>query len=58
MKLLLSLPHYHTIYLIVKLSRINLMLLWLEDYSIYIGPSINPFLLLHEFQTSSLLTKY
>jgi hypothetical protein len=39
MKLLLSLPHYHTIYLIVKLSRINLMLLRLEDYSISIGPS-------------------
>jgi hypothetical protein len=58
MKLMLSLPHYHPIYLISKLFPINLMLLWLEDCSISIGPSINPLLLLHEFQTSSLLTKY
>jgi hypothetical protein len=58
MKLLLSLLHYHTIFLIAKLSQINLMLLWLEDYSIFIGPSINHLLLLHEFQTSLLLTKY
>jgi hypothetical protein len=57
MKLMMSLPHYHTIYLILKLSQINLMLLQLEDYSISIGPFINPLLLLHEFQTSSLLTK-
>jgi hypothetical protein len=41
MKLLLSLPHYHTIYLIVKLFQINLMFIRLEDYSISIGPSIN-----------------
>jgi hypothetical protein len=58
MKLVLSLLHYHTFYLIVKLSRINLMFLLLQDYSISIGPSINPLLLFHEFQTSSLLTKY
>jgi hypothetical protein len=42
MKFLLPLPHYHTIYLIIKLSQINLMLLRLEDYYIFIGPSINP----------------
>jgi hypothetical protein len=58
MKLLLSLPRYHIIYLIAKLSRVNLMFLRLEHYFIYIGPSINPLLLLHEFQTSLLLTKY
>jgi hypothetical protein len=57
MKLLLSLPHYHTIYSITKLFQINLMLLRFEDYSISIGLSINP-LLLHAFQTSSLLIKY
>jgi hypothetical protein len=58
MKLLLSLPHYHIIYLIAKLSRVNLMFLRFEHYFIYIGPSINHLLLLHEFQTSLLLTKY
>jgi hypothetical protein len=42
MKLMLSLLHYHIIYLIPKLYRINLMFLRLEDYSISIGPSINP----------------
>jgi hypothetical protein len=38
MKLLLSLLHYRTIYLIVKLSRINLMF---EDCFIFIGPFID-----------------
>jgi hypothetical protein len=41
MKLLLPLAHYHTIYLIVKLSQINLMFIWLEDYFISIEPFIN-----------------
>jgi hypothetical protein len=58
MKLLLSLRHYHTINLIVKLFQINFMLLRLKDYSISIGPFINPLLLFDEFQTSSLLIKY
>ncbi len=42
MKFLLSLAHYHIIYLIIKLIRINPMLLRLEDYSISIGPFTNP----------------
>jgi hypothetical protein len=41
MKLLLPLAHYHTIYLIIKLFRINLMFIQLEDCSIFIGPFIN-----------------
>jgi hypothetical protein len=41
MKLMLSLPLYHTIYLIVKLFQINFMFIRLEDYSIFIGPFIN-----------------
>jgi hypothetical protein len=41
MKLMLPLPPYHTIYLIVKLSQINLMLIKLEDCSISIGPFID-----------------
>jgi len=41
MKLMLPLAHYHTIYLIIKLFRINLMFIRLEDYSIFIGPFIN-----------------
>jgi hypothetical protein len=58
MKLLLPLSHYHTIYLIVALSRINLMLIRFEDYFISIGPFINTLQWLHESQTSLLLTKY
>jgi hypothetical protein len=41
MKLLLSLAHYHIIYLIVKLFQINVMFIWLKDYFIFIGPFIN-----------------
>jgi len=41
MKLMLPLAHYHTIYLFVKLFRINLMFIRFEDCSISIGPSIN-----------------
>jgi hypothetical protein len=42
MKLLLPLAHYHIIYLIIKLIRINLMLLRLEDCSISIEPFTDP----------------
>jgi hypothetical protein len=42
MKLLLPLAHYHIIYLIIKLIRINPMFLQLEDCSIFIGPFIDP----------------
>ncbi len=42
MKLLLPLAHYHIIYLIIKLIRINPMLIRLEDCSISIGPFIEP----------------
>jgi hypothetical protein len=42
MKLLLSLAHYHIIYLIIKLIRINPMLIQLEDCFISIGPFIDP----------------
>jgi hypothetical protein len=41
MKLMLPLPSYHTIYLIVKLFQINLMLIRLENYYIYIRPFID-----------------
>jgi hypothetical protein len=61
MKLMLPLPPYHIIYLIVKLSQINLMFIRLEDCSISIGPFIDTLQLLHETQTSSLTrlpTKY
>jgi phage protein D len=58
MKLLLPLAHYHTIYLIVKLTQINLMFIRLEDCSTSIGPSLTPLQLLHEFQTSLLFTKH
>ncbi len=43
MKLLLSLPHYHTIYLIAKLSWINLMLLWLEIILFLLNLPLTPF---------------
>jgi hypothetical protein len=58
MKLLLSLAYYHIVYLIIKLIWINPMFLVLEDYSISIGPFINPLPLLHKFPTSLLLAKY
>jgi hypothetical protein len=38
---MLPLPPYHIIYLIVKLSQINLTLIMFEDYSISIRPFIN-----------------
>jgi hypothetical protein len=41
MKLMLPLPPYQTIYLIIKLSQINLMLIRLENYFIFIGPFID-----------------
>jgi hypothetical protein len=58
MKLLLSLAYYHIVYLIIKLIWINPTFLLLEDYSISIGPFINPLPLLHKFPTSLLLAKY
>jgi hypothetical protein len=42
MKLLLPLAHYHITYLIIKLIRIDRMFLHREDYSISIGPFIDP----------------
>jgi hypothetical protein len=42
MKFMSPLPPYHTIYLIVKLFRINRMLIKLEDCSISIRPFIDP----------------
>jgi hypothetical protein len=58
MRLLFSLAHYHIVYLIIKLILINPSFLWLEDCSIFVGPFINPLLLLHKFPTSLLLVKY
>jgi len=58
MKLMLLLPPYHTICLIIKLPRINLMFIRLEDYFISIGPFIDTPSTIHESQTSLLLTKY
>jgi hypothetical protein len=43
MKLMLPLAPYHTIYLIVKLFRINLMLIRLDDCFISIEPFIDTF---------------
>jgi hypothetical protein len=37
MKLMMPLPPYHIIYLIVKMSQINLMFVRFEDCSISIG---------------------
>jgi hypothetical protein len=51
---MLPLPPYHNIYLIVKLSQINIMFIRFEDCSISIGPFIDTFQLFHEYQTSSL----
>jgi hypothetical protein len=58
MKLLLPLPHYHIIYLIVKLSQINLCSYDLKIILFLLNLSLTPLQLLHEFQTSLLLTKY
>jgi hypothetical protein len=41
MKLMLSLPPYHPVYLIVKLFRINLMLIKFEACFISIEPFID-----------------
>ncbi len=41
MKFMLPLPLYHTIYVIVKLSQINLMFIRFEDCSIFIGTLID-----------------
>jgi hypothetical protein len=57
MRLLLSLAHYHIVYLIITLIRINPSFLRLED-SISVGPFTNPLLLLHKFPSSLLLVKY
>jgi hypothetical protein len=57
MKFMLPLPPYHIIYLIVKLFRINLMLLRLEVLS-SLDLSMTPLQLFHEFQTSLLLSKF
>jgi hypothetical protein len=40
-KLLLSLTLYHVVYLIIKLIQINPKFIRLEDYPIFIGPSID-----------------
>jgi hypothetical protein len=58
MKLLLPLAHYHTIYLIVELFRINLCSYGLKIVLFLLDLSLTPLQLLHEFQTSLLLTKY
>jgi hypothetical protein len=58
MKLLLSLAHYHIIYLIIKLIWINPTFLELEDCSIFIGPFTNPLPMFHKFPTPLLLAKY
>jgi hypothetical protein len=58
MKLLSPLAHYHTIYLIVKLSQIHLCSYDLKIIIFLLDLSLTPFELLHEFQTSLLLTKY
>jgi hypothetical protein len=58
MKLMFPLPPYHHVYSIVKLFRINLMLIRLKDCPIPIGPFIDTSQLFHESQTSLLLTKY
>jgi hypothetical protein len=58
MKLLSPLAYYHTIYLIVKLFRINLCSYGLKIVLFLLDLSLTPFQLLHEFQTSLLVTKY
>jgi hypothetical protein len=58
MKLLSPLAHYHIIYLIVKLSRINLCSYGLKIILFLLDLSLTPLQVLYEFQTSLLLTKY
>jgi hypothetical protein len=58
MKLLLPLAHYHTIYLIVKLFRINLCSYNLKIVLFLLDLSLTPLQLLHELQTSLLFTKF
>jgi hypothetical protein len=56
MKLKLTLPPYPPRLLIVKLFRINCMFIRFEDYSIFIGPFIDP--LLPISQIPNLLTTH
>jgi hypothetical protein len=58
MKLLSPLAHYHTIYLIVKLFRINLCSYGLKILLFLLDLSLTPLQLLDEFQTSLQLKKY
>jgi hypothetical protein len=58
MKLLSPLAHYHIIYLIIKLSQINLCSYGLKIVLFLLDLSLTPFQLLYEFQTSLLVTKY
>jgi hypothetical protein len=58
MRLLLSLAHYYTIYLIVELSRINLMFNDLKIILTLLDISLTSFQLFQEFLTLWLLTKY
>jgi hypothetical protein len=41
MKLILPLPPYHIIYLTIKLFRINLVFIRIENCFIFIGPFID-----------------
>jgi hypothetical protein len=55
MKLMLPLPPYHTIYLTIKLSRINLMLIRLEDCFIPLNLSLNfKHLRLHDYPLNTI----
>ncbi len=58
MRLMLPLAHYHTIYLIIELSRINLMFNGLKIVLSLLDLSLTSLQLLQEFLTSLLLTKY
>jgi hypothetical protein len=55
MKLMSPLAHYHTIYLIVKLSY---CLYGLKIILFLLDLSLTPLQLLHEFRTSLLFNKY
>jgi hypothetical protein len=58
MKLLSPLAHHHTMYLIIKLFQINLCSYSLKIFLFLLDLSLTPLQLLHEFQTSLLLTKF
>jgi hypothetical protein len=58
MKFLSPLAHYHTINLIVKLFQINLCSYGLKIVLFLLDLSLTPLQLVHEFQTSLILTKY